>query len=130
MILSKLTGPTGFPGGLRIVSVNSSFIKFRWNKLECNKQNGPLIGYQYKVCTVHKCLDGMIDSKETSCILHFEHRDSNKCTISIAAVNEVGIGDYSPNVSVTNLDSSVEYFQDDLETNDDLTFESQIASKC
>ena len=121
-------GPTGVPSDLRVVYANSSVIKFRWSRLECEKQNGPLIGYEYKICVDNKCIKGNVNSQTTTCTKHIQRDYGSYCTISVAATNEAGTGDHTPPVHVTNLASSVES-SDTEEIIKDLSFNSQVQSK-
>ena len=89
-------GPSGYPPYVNVISLEDLTAKFRWSKLECMKQNGPIIGYEYRLETEFETFIGRVGPEETSYTAVFKKHTVAK--FSVAAVNIVGMGDYSPNI--------------------------------
>lgn len=94
-------GPSGFPTDLSIISVTSTSVTFCWNALECEKQNGFLTGYEYRVHSDTQSITGVVDPEKTTCSVLFSTCGTRRCTVSVAAMNDAGAGEHSPLVEVT-----------------------------
>lgn len=87
-------GPTGFPLDLRIISQQCLSVTFQWNKLQCEKSNGQITGYEYELHTGSQTISGMVDPDETTYTASLQNPGS--VTFSVAAVNKEGVGDHCP----------------------------------
>ena len=75
---------------------------FEWQPLECFEENGPIIGYSYRVYSnfVHY-MEGLLGRNKT--VLTVWH--TNIQAFSVAAMNDAGIGEHCPPVQVPSFNS-------------------------
>lgn len=88
--------PSGYPSNLRIISIVHLTVTFQWSKLECDKQNGPLSGYEYRLHTNSRQVTDVVDPDVTAHSVLVEK--PGIVAFSVAAVNSVGVGPHSPPV--------------------------------
>ena len=78
----------------------SSTVTFRWKELECYEQNGPITGYQYRAYYGYlNCIENVVDWNTTMVTLSY----GNLQSLSVAAMNEAGIGEHCPPILVSNF---------------------------
>ena len=95
--VSKCIEPSTHPSSVRISQLTSNSVTFQWDHLKCNQQNGPITGYVYHLYNdVNQCTEGFLDHG-TNTLTVF---DTTVQAFSVAAMNLVGIGEYSPIVHV------------------------------
>ena len=74
---------------------------FQWKQLECYKENGPITGYHYRInynmSSYIAGNVGVITTRLTVMKINVKH-------ISVAAINEAGIGPHCPPVPVPSHD--------------------------
>ena len=100
--------PSGHPSELQIIKQTSSTVTFRWKELDCYEENGPIIGYQYRAYYgLFDYIANVLDSNTTMVTLSSE----NMLSLSVAAMNEAGIGDHCPPTLVPNFDEGNELVQ-------------------
>ena len=91
-----LSAPSAAPSSVRVSEVTISTITVQWNTVECIHRNGDITGY------LVWCGDGnprqTNDTKMEYHIIGLNH--STTYTIQIAAVNSVGTGVYSEQISI------------------------------
>ena len=96
--LTTFSGPSVYPANLRVRRVMSNSLTFAWDKLDNDQLGLPITGYQYKLYTQQlPNLKGRISKFATSHTVLFSERPY---AISLAAINEGGVGEASPLVSV------------------------------
>lgn len=88
---------------MEVLSANAISVIFAWSKVECDKINGALLGYE---CTVY--FDTYTHTESvvasiSSYIVSVPAFQSVPRAFSVAAVNEVGIGDHCPPVNLPNI---------------------------
>lgn len=93
--------PSGYPSGLHPTSVHDTSITLSWNKLPCKQENGPIIGYQCRLFLHSKLYstDRIMGSESTTYTAK-ELSPHTEYDFDIAAINEKGVGDFSPPVTV------------------------------
>ena len=78
--------------------------------MDCEELNGPLIGYEYKIIRDGEEIVVRVDSESTTCVYLLNMTGVADCSVSVAAINEAGVGKYCPPVNVDldemNQDSS------------------------
>ena len=103
MLLALLSfkEPSGYPSEVQITSQTFTMVTFQWKELECYEENGPITGYQYRICYDNSNYsEGRVDAK-TNRITLFKR---NVQFFSVAAINLVGIGPHCPPLLVPNFD--------------------------
>ena len=82
--------------------------KICWNNLESRNHNGPFIGYEYHLKTEYGTVVGRVGPNQTTFTTTFEQ--PTVAEFSVAAVNVVGVGDYTPSFKfqVTNKSKNVQ----------------------
>ena len=104
---------------MEIVKVSSSSLAFSFSKLDCEELNGPLTGYEYKVTRDGKETVVRIDSDASTCICMLKMKGVTNCSVSVAAINEAGVGEHCLPVIVPLDDLSEEsYMQTNTEESD------------
>ena len=82
-----------------------STVTFRWKELDCYEENGPITGYQYRAYYgLFNSIENVLDNNTTMVTLPSE----NMLSLSVAAMNEVGIGDHCPPILVPIFDEGNE----------------------
>ena len=102
--LHFLSGVCGYPQGLRGVcnDPEEGSITFGWKAVDCERMNGLLLGYEVKLHYDEETrTERVVESVTTYTISPLTKPGwSYPKAISVAAVNEVGVGDYSPPVKI------------------------------
>ena len=91
-------GPVTSPTGFAVVSVDSTYVTLTWDELSCSNQNGPILGH-----VVQYIPDGGTASTAELSLGTNQLNGLASCTrytLMIAAKNDVGIGVFSPSLSV------------------------------
>ena len=100
LVIFVPTGPNGYPPSLHVSAKYTSSITVSWAKLECYKQNGPILGYSVRLYIgTHYMTDMITDSQATSYTIKNLLPCSSNTAFSIAVLNEAGLGDFSPPLS-------------------------------
>ena len=99
--------PTCYPCDLKVDKVTSTSLVFSFSKVDCEELNGPLTGYEYKVTRDDKESVFKLDPEETTCTCMLNMKGITTCFVSVAAINEAGVGKHCPPVNVP-LDSITE----------------------
>ena len=87
------TAPSGYPSNLRIIAKTLSSITFQWNKLKCHQENGPIIGYEYRIYhDLFHYIKGTVNQHTTM----FTVYETQMISFSVAAINVVGTGEHCP----------------------------------
>ena len=96
------TAPTGAPDGVSEVSVAANSITVQWGEVPCLHRNGDITGYivevtrsEMVVATVN--VNGGSAREATVSGLN----PSTEYTVTVAAVNSVGTGPFSDDISIT-----------------------------
>ena len=92
-----LKAPKGYPSQLQIIKQTVQLVTFQWKELACYEENGPITGYQFRVYyNFNYYQEWRVHSSKTMITLPY----SNMQRVTVAAVNEAGIGVYSPPIEV------------------------------
>ena len=93
--------PSRYPSNLRVTSVTSTSLTFTWDKLDPDKLSTPITGYLYYIF-VHPHGHGspVTGRIEPDAYFHRVQFTSKPYAISLAAINNAGIGVRSPLVQV------------------------------
>ena len=94
---------SGFPQDLRLISTNTSTksVVFGWNQISCEQINGVLLGYEVKIYYDSRIQTVRVTDRVTYTIsVKNRQKFSFPKAISVAAVNELGVGDHSPALSI------------------------------
>ena len=100
-------GISAFPQGLkqeRNISQTGG-ITFSWKEVDCEQRNGVLLGYEIKLYYDEQVCTGRVVQSITTFTIP-PLRKPELCfpkAISVAAINEVGVGNHCPPVNVTLL---------------------------
>ena len=105
-LLHSHTEPSGYPTQLRIVQQTPAFVVFQWNQLKCHQENGPITGYALRTYYQFQYTEGTVDKNTTSYTIYDTHIQA----FSVAAINEVGIGDHCPPVHVEMFISGMHFY--------------------
>ena len=99
-----LAGVSGFPQDLKQISNDpkTGTIVFSWEKIACEHINGVLLGYEVKVYfDEHIHIQRLIESVTTYTVSpQWKPKFSRPKAISVAAINEIGVGDHSPPLKI------------------------------
>ena len=81
---------------------NTSGITFSWKEVECERRNGLFQGYEIKLYYDDEvCTRGLVEFVTTFTIpSQSEPEFRFPKAISVAAINEVGVGDHCPPVNI------------------------------
>lgn len=99
--MNQISEPTGYPSNVRILSSTRHTLSLTWDEVNCYERNGLIIGYQCRLYSNH--------THYTTNILGFGVKlpiqislamNITILAISVAAVNDVGVGPYSKPVGV------------------------------
>ena len=105
MSLFSFEGPSGYPSQLQIIKQTFLKVTFQWKELECYEQNGPITGYHYRVYySLNHFDEGKVDKNATTVTLFYKRMKS----FTVAAANEIGIGEYSPPLLVPYVKKGTE----------------------
>lgn len=86
-------------------------ITFQWKELECQKQNGPITGYQYRIYHDHlHYTEGSVGPDTTSHTVLISNTEENVQAFSVAAINIAGVGEHSPPLRAATTDSGVQNY--------------------
>ena len=96
--LSPCTEPCGYPPGIKITDVTPLSITYEWGELECFQRNGVIQGYQIGLNLLgEEVLSLIITGSETTTFTFWGLTEvPHNYSFSIAAFNQVGVGDFSP----------------------------------
>ena len=89
--------PSAFPTHLKVVLQTRNTVTLQWKRLECYEENGPIVGYQYRIYSdlIHQHYqEGIVDGGTNRIRLLFGN--TRKKAFSVAAINEAGVGQHSP----------------------------------
>ena len=77
-------------------------ITFSWREIECEPSNGVLLGYEIKLYYDDQMCTVRVGESVTTFTIepHWRLRPYFPKAISVAAINEVGVGDYCPPVNI------------------------------
>ena len=90
--------PGEYPPNLRIVSHNHQSATLKWSELDCNLQNGRIIGYEVHIKRGNETVIDRVDASTTTYTVTFQkHRNF---TFTLAAFNNVGVGVFAPPINV------------------------------
>lgn len=87
-------------------------VTFKWGELECHKQNGPISGYAYRIYyAFSQFIEGFLPPNKTEHTIYTSNVELGGYALSIAAMNDAGIGEFSPPCTVlfTELGSLLHY---------------------
>ena len=92
--------PSAAPSGLNVSAVTSSNITIHWELLPCQDQNGDITGYsvQYGEVDSDTSQTVVVPGGENNQTVISDLVPSTEYWIQVAAVNNVGTGDYSTDV--------------------------------
>ena len=97
-------GVSSYPQELKQIcsDPNTGSVTFSWRVIECKQVNGILLGYEVKLYYGEEtCTERVIESMTTYTILpRRKHKFLLPKAISVAAINEVGVGNHSPPVNI------------------------------
>ena len=86
------------------VDPSTGFIIFGWKEIEYSKVNGALIGYEVKLYYDEEVYTDKVVKSVNTYTISPQRLPSNATllpnAISVAAVNELGVGNHSPPVKV------------------------------
>ena len=103
LLLNKISEPTGYPSNIRILSSERSNLILTWDELNCYERNGPIIGYQYRLYINHTHYTSDMVKFDVKLPIQLSVRNHiTVLAISIAAVNDVGVGFYSEPIGVND----------------------------
>lgn len=95
------TGPSGYITGLYVSDRQETNVTISWKPLECYKQNGPAIAYGIRLYKGLEFTSATIAAdSQTSYTLYNLVPCWSGYAFSVALINEVGVGDYSPPLPV------------------------------
>lgn len=101
-----ISGVSSYPQDLTFISTDLSLgrIAFAWSEIECEKCNGFLLGYE---CVIYydnfKVTENVFPQVTDFTIQLASEPDSRfPRAISVAAINDVGVGDHCPPVTLTD----------------------------
>ena len=104
--LSGFSGVCGFPQDLRQISNDpkTGEVTFVWKEMECEQWNGLLLGYEVKVYFDEEVLVETLLKSVTTYVTspQWKPKISLPKAISVAAINELGVGDHSPPVKISS----------------------------
>ena len=92
------SAPSAAPNSPRITNVTTSTITIQWNAVECIHRNGDITGYSVRYGDGNPRQTNDI-KMEHLIIIRLNH--STTYTIQVAAVNSVGTGVYSEQLSIS-----------------------------
>ena len=100
----SFSGVPGFPQGLKQIHQDCEMgsVTFGWNKIDCEQTNCVLLGYEVRLYYDEGThTERMNESVTTYSVLPQQKpKVSLPKAISVAAVNELGVGDHSPPVKI------------------------------
>ena len=98
------SGVPGFPQGLKQIhqDCKKGSVTFGWNKTDCEQTNGVLLGYEVRLYYDKGTRTERMNESVTTYTVSTQQKpkDSLPKAISVAAVNEFGVGDHSPPVKI------------------------------
>lgn len=101
----ELTGPSGYPLDLNVISADAISVIFSWSKVDCEKINGALLGYECKIFFHNFTHMERIAASITTCTytITLPEFQTVPLAFSVAAINEAGVGDHCPQVALPIL---------------------------
>ena len=97
-------GINGFPHGLKQTcsDPNTGGVTFVWRDMQCEQVNGILLGYEVKLYYGEEIRTKRVLRFVTNYTILPRWKDKYLLpnAISVAAINEVGVGDHSPPVNI------------------------------
>ena len=104
--------PSGYPSNLRVLAKTLFSVTFKWNELECHKQNGPITGYEFRVYYAFwRYIEGVLGPKTTVHTLYVSNTELGGYALSVAAINEASIGEYSSPCTVLYTELGILHVQ-------------------
>ena len=93
--------PSGYPPELRMIAKTLFSVTFKWNELDCHKQNGHITGYGFRTYyDFMQYIDGVLPPNKTVHTIYTANIGLGGYSVSVAAINEAGVGEYSPPCTV------------------------------
>ena len=95
--ISPYTEPSGYPSNVEVINQTTETIIIQWSRLKCRQRNGPITGYSYQVYR------DFVDISKGICqrnMITLSLLGASCMHISVAAMNEAGIGEYSPPLTI------------------------------
>ena len=96
MFMSISSAPNGFPTSLSVESVNISLYNISWNQINCYQRNGHITSY---IILISRDDIEFNISSTTVYILTSDLVLGKVYNISVAGVNDIGMGPFSEPVS-------------------------------
>lgn len=102
------SGPSGCPRDLRIISRDDelSTVTLGWSEVDCQKQNGLLLGYECAIYFSSSKKTELVDSSANTYTISLSEMPSIPIAFSVAALNEAGFGAHSPSIELGYFESS------------------------
>ena len=76
-------------------------VTFKWNELACHKRNGPITGYGYRIYYDYMhYIEGVLPPNKTTHTIYTANLGVGGYSLSIAAINPAGVGEFSPQYTV------------------------------
>ena len=96
------TGPTSYPRDLKQIRSDYKEITFDWKEFECEKRNGILLGYEVMLYYNDETRTERVTHTKTtySILRRLNSMVPFPNSISVAAINEIGVGVHSPPVKL------------------------------
>ena len=97
----------GFPQDFK--EIHSHFetgtVTFGWKEIECDRRNGVLLGYELKLFYDDEIYTDRVTASVTcyTVVPKPRHQFFLPKAISVAAINELGVGDYSPPLTINRF---------------------------
>ena len=96
-------GISTYPQDLKeVFHITQRGVTFSWTKIECEPRNGALLGYEIKLYYDHKVRTERVAESVTTFTI--QARSKRRLyfpkAISVAAVNEAGVGVHCPPVTI------------------------------
>lgn len=95
--------PSGYPLDLKVLSANAISVTFGWSNVECDKINGRLLGYECKFHFDNCTHIQRVVASITNYTISVPAFEAVPRAFSVAAINQVGVGDHCPQVALPKL---------------------------
>ena len=98
--LPCLAAISAFPQDLKLITVNADVqtATFGWKQIPCDQRNGVLLGYEVKLHYESGFRTSRVSDRQSTYTISTRRKYNNSFpeAISVAGINEVGVGDHSP----------------------------------
>ena len=95
--------PSGYPSIVNIFQSSSS-VTLEWQPLECFEENGPIIGYNYRIYKNLVDYRGYVVGRNITVLTLM---NTYMQAFSVAAINKAGIGEHCPPVQITSFNLGI-----------------------